>query len=164
MSHGNEPWPQERVERLVVLWREGLSGSQIAAELGDGIKRGTVLAKLARIRSRYGLESRDKDGKRMRAGMKLRTNDRPRSAGVAPRKQVASSFDAPALPPQSRPDGSPVTISNAVANECRWPYGDVGTVGLCLCGRQTNGNSYCDYHSRKAVIAMRTPKLQRGRS
>ena len=35
-------WTEERVELLKKLWLEGLSASQIAAVLGDGVTRNAV--------------------------------------------------------------------------------------------------------------------------
>src|SRR3712207_3063070 len=41
-------WTDERVERLKKLWQEGLSASQIAAELG-GVTRNAVIGKVHRL-------------------------------------------------------------------------------------------------------------------
>ena len=42
-------WTDERVELLKKLWADGLSASQIAAELG-GITRNAVIGKVHRLR------------------------------------------------------------------------------------------------------------------
>ncbi len=41
-------WTDERVERLKKLWNEGLSASQIAADLG-GVTRNAVIGKVHRL-------------------------------------------------------------------------------------------------------------------
>ncbi|WP_281409432.1 GcrA family cell cycle regulator, partial [Oharaeibacter diazotrophicus] len=41
-------WTDERVERLKTLWAEGLSASQIAAELGS-VTRNAVIGKVHRL-------------------------------------------------------------------------------------------------------------------
>ena len=41
-------WTDERVERLKRLWAEGLSASQIAAQLG-GVSRNAVIGKVHRL-------------------------------------------------------------------------------------------------------------------
>src|SRR5438067_964924 len=48
--HGEAPmsWTDERVEHLKKLWSDGLSASQIAAELG-GITRNAVIGKVHRL-------------------------------------------------------------------------------------------------------------------
>src|ERR1044072_4071186 len=42
------PWTEERVELLKKLWQDGLSASQIAAELG-GVTRNAVIGKVHRL-------------------------------------------------------------------------------------------------------------------
>src|SRR3954471_2050470 len=42
-------WTEERIERLKELWTEGLSASQIAAELGEDVSRNAVLGKAHRL-------------------------------------------------------------------------------------------------------------------
>ena len=64
-------WTDERVEQLKKLWADGLSASQIAAELG-GITRNAVIGKVHRL----GLSGRAKA---------------PSSAGPRPRKTRAPS-------------------------------------------------------------------------
>ena len=68
-------WTDERVETLKKLWTDGLSASQIAAELG-GITRNAVIGKVHRL----GLSGRAKS---------------PSSAAPRPRKAApASAHDA----------------------------------------------------------------------
>ena len=43
-------WTDERVELLKKLWMEGLSASQIAGELGDGVTRNAVIGKVHRLK------------------------------------------------------------------------------------------------------------------
>ena len=45
----NMQWTDERVEKLKRLWAEGLSASQIAGELGNGITRNAVIGKVHRL-------------------------------------------------------------------------------------------------------------------
>ena len=77
-------WTDERVELLKKLWADGLSASQIAAELG-GVTRNAVIGKVHRLK----LSARAKP-----------TNSAPR-ARTAPRtpRRVAS----PGGPPPNQP-------------------------------------------------------------
>jgi len=43
-------WTDERVELLKKLWLEGLSASQIAGVLGDGVTRNAVIGKVHRLK------------------------------------------------------------------------------------------------------------------
>ncbi len=42
-------WTDERVEMLRKLWNDGLSASQVAAEIGAGITRNAVIGKIHRL-------------------------------------------------------------------------------------------------------------------
>ena len=42
-------WIEERIELLTKLWTEGLSASQIAAELGGDVSRNAVISKAHRL-------------------------------------------------------------------------------------------------------------------
>ena len=52
MVSGAQPagWTDERVETLKKLWMEGLSASQIAGELGEGVTRNAVIGKVHRLK------------------------------------------------------------------------------------------------------------------
>jgi GcrA cell cycle regulator len=43
-------WTEERVELLKKLWMEGLSASQIAGILGEGVTRNAVIGKVHRLK------------------------------------------------------------------------------------------------------------------
>src|SRR5688572_11355172 len=43
-------WTEERVELLKKLWMEGLSASQIAGVLGEGVTRNAVIGKVHRLK------------------------------------------------------------------------------------------------------------------
>src|SRR3954466_3258574 len=47
-------WTKERIELLTKLWAEGLSASQIAAELGGDVSRNSVLGKANRLGLSHG--------------------------------------------------------------------------------------------------------------
>ena len=64
-------WTDERVELLKKLWADGLSASQIAAELG-GITRNAVIGKVHRL----GLSGRAKRLPRRRRGRASRARIR----------------------------------------------------------------------------------------
>ena len=47
-------WTKERIELLTKLWAEGLSASQIAAELGSDVSRNAVISKAHRLGLSHG--------------------------------------------------------------------------------------------------------------
>lgn len=86
-------WTEERVELLKKLWLEGLSASQIAGVLGEGVTRNAVIGKVHRLK----LSGRTKP-----AATAPRVRTTPRQA---PRRPTTSA------PTVSRPVGSMSTPS-----------------------------------------------------
>jgi GcrA cell cycle regulator len=72
-------WTDERVERLKKLWADGLSASQIAAQLG-GVSRNAVIGKVHRLN----LPGRAKSGGQASVRTK-RTTAAPRAPNYAGR-------------------------------------------------------------------------------
>ena len=65
-------WTDERVARLAKLWAEGLSASQIAADLG-GVTRNAVIGKVHRL----GLSGRAKPAGKSNSGPRRKPTARP---------------------------------------------------------------------------------------
>lgn len=77
-------WTDERVERLKKLWAEGLSASQIAAQLG-GVSRNAVIGKVHRLN----LPGRAKSGGTVAARAPKRVaTSAPRQQTFTPRVQT----------------------------------------------------------------------------
>lgn len=151
-------WTDERVELLKKLWSEGLSASQIAAELG-GVTRNAVIGKVHRL----GLSGRAK--------AVATPAPRPRKPRPAPSAQVMRPMvqGNTALAPMARPmvEPEPEELPDPVANvvplgerctildltefTCRWPVGEPGKSDFYYCGSRTKtGLPYCAYHARIA--------------
>ncbi|MFC7052201.1 GcrA family cell cycle regulator [Hansschlegelia quercus] len=161
-------WTDERVELLKKRWADGLSASQIAAELG-GVTRNAVIGKVHRL----GLSGRVKA---QPSGVaRLRVKPAPttarRGAPSAPREHVYASHGGAALQavaqPQARVMPQPrvtpielvetqfacerVTIMELRENMCRWPLGDPSQTDFRFCGgRSSPGDAYCSHHAQIA--------------
>ena len=148
-------WTDERVELLKKLWSEGLSASQIAAELG-GITRNAVIGKVHRL----GLSGRAKTPSTPRP-----RKVRPATPTVrAPRPAMRGNTALAALPvyetieePEPEviedviPLGQRCSIMQLTEATCRWPIGDPGSAEFYFCGgRSVTGQPYCGYHGRIA--------------
>ncbi|MBB3021678.1 GcrA cell cycle regulator [Microvirga lupini] len=174
MIDAGATWTDERVELLKKLWTDGLSASQIAAELGN-VTRNAVIGKVHRL----GLSGRAKDAKPAAST----ATARPRKATRAP------SAPAP-LPPQPHPNNvvvapialQPVTQEPSVYIEddlavpvservtimdlresmCRWPMGDPTKPEFRFCGaRSITGLPYCTHHARVAYQPVADRKRDR---
>ena len=148
-------WTDERVELLKKLWTEGLSASQIAAELG-GITRNAVIGKVHRL----GLSGRAKSPSSTSPRPR-----KPRAQGHMMRLTRPSMRGNTALAPMYENDlePEPELIDNIIPlgqrcsllelsdSKCRWPIGDPGTAEFFFCGgAPAEGLPYCAYHSRVA--------------
>lgn len=162
-------WTDERVEQLRKMWLDGLSASQIASELGEGVTRNAVIGKVHRL----GLSGRVKSAvpapapARPRGKEREDSHDEPLIVPSAPVVQgslaVAAApavMAAPAAAPAPRPIAQDVVIamSERVSimdlreSMCRWPLGDPTSPDFRYCGArmQIGLGPYCAAHARIA--------------
>jgi len=143
-------WTDERVALLTKLWADGLSASQIAAELG-GITRNAVIGKVHRLglsgRAKSPSSSSPRPRKARSSGM-LRVS-RPSMRGNT---ALAYDYDIELEPEQiDIPVEQRKTLLELTEKTCRWPIGDPGSQEFYFCGGDTmNELPYCSYHSRVA--------------
>ena len=144
-------WTDERVELLKKLWSDGLSASQIAAELG-GITRNAVIGKVHRL----GLAGRATPSR----------SERPRIPSAA--KVSMRSYMPPAPIVEEDPlvleDGNHATVLTINDRMCRWPIGDPAQNEFHFCGRKPkSGSPYCEAHARKAYQPQQNHRRDKGR-
>jgi GcrA cell cycle regulator len=145
------------VELLKKLWADGLSASQIAAEIG-GISRNSVIGKVHRL----GLAGR---AKRPAMAMPRRRNRRPRRETMRIARPAVHGnttlASIHAFEPAPRPEPEVIEITIPIGQrcstlelsdgKCRWPIGDPSTPDFFFCGGKTiEGLPYCGYHARIA--------------
>ncbi len=148
-------WTDERVETLKRLWTDGLSASQIAAELG-GITRNAVIGKVHRL----GLSGRAKSPsaaaprpRKPRQHTHMLRVARPTVRGNT---ALAQAFEIeieaePELVDNVIPLGQRRTLLELSEETCRWPIGDPGNADFFFCGGPTlTGLPYCAHHCRVA--------------
>jgi GcrA cell cycle regulator len=163
-------WTDERVELLRKLWLDGLSASQIAHELANGITRNAVIGKVHRL----GLSGRVKTA--------APANSRPRPKTLRPAHMRSSGMSvrgntALALKPQILEAPQPieeivipisqmVTIMELKEAMCRWPVGDPTSAEFRFCGAKkaaAGTGPYCPYHSRIAYQPLQERRRDRER-
>ena len=156
-------WTSERVDLLKKLWLDGLSASQIAAELG-GVTRNAVIGKVHRL----GLSGR---AKAPAAPAKARKTTRPANGDAQPSAPTETGGSAPqtvgatALKVEATPAPAPVekpraevvpiakraSILTLTERTCKWPIGDPTKDDFYFCGNSSEpGVPYCPYHCRIA--------------
>ena len=130
---------------LKKLWADGLSASQIAAELG-GITRNAVIGKVHRL----GLSGRAKSPSSSAPRGRASRAPAAHAAGVAAgdarqhRARALHAYDydieaEPELIENVIPMGQRRTLLELNEDTCRWPIGDPAQHGLLLLRRQAGG-------------------------
>lgn len=145
-------WTEQRVEDLKRLWADGLSASQIAAELGS-VTRNGVIGKIHRLN----LQGRIKRAPRPRAPRQARL-----SASSFRRPSIHSLFNTAITPTGMTaepvveteiviPFAQRKTLMQLNDKTCHWPVGDPASPDFFYCGGETYADlSYCVFHCRVA--------------
>jgi len=128
-------WTDERIQLLQSLWERGLSASQIATELGEGITRNAVIGKAHRL----GLKSRP-------SPLKAVPPQKPAAKPVKEKKETEEK----------------ITILTLTERICKWPIGHPGEPDFHFCGKKSQpGQPYCAKH---AAMAYQSPQSKRDRA
>ena len=146
-------WTAERIEQLRHCVVNGLTCSQIAAEIG--VTRNAVIGKIHRL----GLSPTRPAG----APTHL-SPPRERRPRLSPQRRLlrlygarSSANAAVALAPIE--SAQPCSLLEITANECHWPLGDPHAADFAFCGNDAvPGLSYCAGHAR---MAYRLPQRRR---
>ncbi|WP_295808663.1 GcrA family cell cycle regulator [uncultured Nitratireductor sp.] len=156
-------WTDERVETLKKLWAEGLSASQIAAQLG-GVSRNAVIGKVHRLKlsSRGRATSPRTRQKKTPAAPSTTTrrprNTRPSTVTVGATALQVQFDEEPVARTYLRPTEDVVVpisrkleLVQLTETTCKWPNGDPLSEDFSFCGNDAGENGpYCTYHSRIA--------------
>ena len=167
-------WTDERVEQLKKLWAEGLSASQIAAQIG-GVSRNAVIGKVHRLnlpgRAKSGAARRPRN-KRVNTASNRTAFNNPRSASPSHRNSAihSSASTATALKAEAYTDPDiimrpvedvvvPISkkLSLVELNEqtCKWPVGDPMSEDFYFCGNEADETTpYCSYHAKIAYNSL----------
>ena len=168
MTDAGATWTDERVELLKKLWSDGLSASQIAAEIGN-VTPNAVIGKVHRL----GLSGRGKA--KAASPQRSKKPARPPSApapiaqplarsgvAVAPAPLALDAAPSPLVDDDVVPMSERVTIMDLRESMCRWPMGDPTKPEFRFCGaRSVTGLPYCTHHSRIAYQPVADRKRDR---
>ena len=150
-------WTDERVELLKKLWNDGLSASQVAAELG-GITRNAVIGKVHRLglsgRAKSPAASVPRQRKPRASAMMLRVARPTLRGNTALARLPAYELDYepdPEITAEIVPIGQRCSLIELTDSKCRWPIGDPGMPDFFFCGgKPAEGLPYCAHHARIA--------------
>lgn len=169
-------WTEERIAKLKQGWEGGMTATQIAEMLGEGVTRNAVIGKAHRL----GLESRPSPVKA------TDTPPPPARAAAAPPPPQAAPAPPPPAPVAAAPAPAPApiaasepkvqakpvkaggkqartTLLDLSDKVCKWPIGHPGEADFHFCGKNAQaGFPYCTDHCLVAYQAQ-MPRKDRPR-
>ncbi len=156
-------WTDERIAQLKAGWEGGMTASQIAEQLGEGVTRNAVIGKAHRL----GLEARPSPVKASEDGV---AEAPAPSASTAPAAApTAAPAPAPAIPrpaarkPVRTGKAAKTTLLDLNEKICKWPIGHPGDHDFHFCGKASQaGFPYCTEHCLVAYQAQ-LPRRDRDR-
>jgi len=171
-------WTEDRVDVLKKLWMEGLSASQIAAELGEGVTRNAVIGKVHRLKlsgrakpanSSQRARSINRAGGRRRAApgtgasVKRRVIATPVIGATALKPIEIENEDVRATPDQATelfiPVSERISLLGLSEKTCKWPIGDPLVPDFYFCGRDSGDSGpYCEFHAKRAYHTLERKK------
>lgn len=157
-------WTEERIAILKAGWEGGMTASQIAEKLGEGVTRNAVIGKAHRL----GLESRPspvKAGEDSAASEPVAVSAPAPAPTAAP--PAAAAPAAVAKPAAKRPartgKAARVTLLDLNERICKWPIGHPGEPDFHFCGKPVQASfPYCTEHCLVAYQAQ-LPRRDRDR-
>lgn len=164
-------WTDERVELLRKLWAEGLSASQIAAQMG-GVSRNAVIGKVHRLKlSGRGKQSssQPRAKKPANTGGTVRASSAPRQSSSGPRVSshthaigataLKADYEVRAVsatvlefvPALVAPEPKRIKLVELSERTCKWPIGDPLSQEFAFCGHESgDAGPYCQFHAKLA--------------
>ena len=146
-----DAWTDTRVELLKKLWADGLSASQIAAELG-GITRNAVIGKVHRLGLSGRAKSPSSSPPRPRKVRMRSASSYSRPARIVARGNLALAYEYEPVPEPKLfeiPVEQRKTLLQLNERTCHWPVGDPGSGDFYFCGGDALSNlPYCVHHCR----------------
>lgn len=157
-------WTDERIAQLKECWESGMTASQIAEKLGEGVSRNAVIGKAHRL----GLKSRPSPVKGGEEELVAAPAAAPETASP-PRAEPAARAEPPraAAPAARKPAGkgkaARTTLLDLSEKVCKWPIGHPGEPDFHFCGKGSQpGFPYCTEHCLVAYQAQ-LPRRDRDR-
>ncbi|MBC7506880.1 MAG: GcrA cell cycle regulator [Sandarakinorhabdus sp.] len=153
-------WTDERIAQLKAGWEGGMTASQIAEALGEGVSRNAVIGKAHRL----GLESRPspvKGGEEVVATPAVKIA--APAAATAPAPAPSTPRPVAAKKPLRTGKAARTTLLDLNEKICKWPIGHPGEADFHFCGKGAQaGFPYCTEHCLQAYQAQ-LPRRDRDR-
>lgn len=162
---GAANWTAELEDQLRELWATGDSASKIAAIMGGGLTRNSIIGKANRLKLAKRRTAAPRSylarPRRTRAARTSSEHSISVKLGHAKKSGAASLEEALArVKPkpivgsvwEALPDTTPISLLMATDETCRWPIGDPLQPGFGYCGCAVDaGSVYCLSHRARGT-------------
>ena len=129
-------WTPDKIEKLKKLYGSGISASQIASQLGEGVTRNAVIGKCFRM----GLSAKITTTKKNNINHSVQKN----SEQIKSFKR--SKFKSMVIEKDFEPE-NPKQLEDLTDRSCKWPIGHPNESNFYFCGRTSLKDfSYCKLH------------------
>ena len=133
-------WDENKVKLLKECWQKGLTASQIATKIGEGITRNAVIGKAHRLK----LEARtvSKRSSTTTSDVKLENNVEIKQEKLSRKARFKSLLLDKNFEPEN-----PIKLTELTDDTCRWPIGHPYEKDFYFCGRKPLEKfPYCNLH------------------
>jgi len=156
-------WTDARIDLLRTSWEQGMTASQIAELLGEGVSRNAVIGKAHRL----GLQARPspvKGGDANIAQVITESVAMPVTTPTATTPVRATAVPARKPRPATTAKPAHTTLLDLSEKVCKWPIGHPGDTDFHFCGKPSaTGFPYCMEHCAVAYQAQQ-PRRDRNRN
>lgn len=168
-SQAKFDWTDEAVEKIRAYLASGLTASQIAAALGPGVTRNSVIGKCHRDRIALKPPHRSTTGHLSTPKVTPIVGPAPATREFKPARKAieAKRVIVPATTEERRGAfqfrGDGVSIVALRSADCRWPLGEVLSDEFEYCGRPRDVDVTCPYcadHARLAYAPLASKSTQ----
>ncbi len=129
-------WTDERVDRLRSLWSEGLSASQVAAQMGAA-SRNVIIGKVHRLKLMRVNGIKRKAGQRRTLGRRRRS----------PARLLNRPIEVERVAVVIEPTPLNLRLIDLTSETCKWPFGEQAP--YLFCGHPVVSPPYCEAHTIK---------------
>ncbi len=143
-------WTPHEIDKLRLLWAQGLTASRISSELSYKHSRNAVIGKVHRLRLPTRLTL---TGERKRPGPKKGNPDAFRKSRAKPTELRVVRVKPPRPQEVPPPEARMISLMELTPSTCKWPIGHPGEAGFAFCGAGSFPSlPYCEHHARLAYM------------
>lgn len=146
--------PDETGQKIINLWLEGLTGSEIGDRLG--MTRSAVLGKIHRLRQYGHLSYKNPQKKETTSSQFLDVNAEP---PPIKKKRGVARVDIREIMSRPKPPVDGVRFMDLTSRSCRYVLNNGVAKDYVFCGKRKKLGPYCEEHARLCYVPTEKKKI-----